>query len=101
VPLLHRLFQGRSLRIDQQLSAEGAASWVSGLLIGTDVGGALPLFEQHGATTPVYLVGAPALCVNYSLALARRGRNPVSIDGNAAALRGQAFVYRTLESSNA
>jgi len=101
VPLLHRLFQSRSLRLDQQLSAEGAASWVSGLLTGTDVAGALPLFEQHGAATPVYLVGAPPLCANYSLALARRGRIPVSIDGNAAALRGQAFVYRALESSNA
>src|SRR6187455_2286435 len=31
VNLLHRLFQSRSLRIDKQLTAEGAASWMSGL----------------------------------------------------------------------
>ena len=37
VPLLHRIFQARSLRLDQQLAPEGAASWASGLLIGTDV----------------------------------------------------------------
>jgi len=101
VPLLHRLFQARSLRLDQQLTAEGAASWVSGLLTGTDVGGALPLFEQHEAATPVYLVGTPQLCANYSLALARRGRKALVVDGTEAALRGQAFVYRALESASA
>jgi 2-dehydro-3-deoxygalactonokinase len=101
VPLLHRLFQSRSLRLDRQLSAEGAASWVSGLLIGTDVGGALPLFEQHDAATTVHLVGAPRLCESYAIALARRGRKALSIDGGSAALRGQAFVYRALEAASA
>ena len=100
VPLPHRLFQSRSLRLDQQLSTEGAASWVSGLLIGTDVGGSLPLFGQHDATSPVYRVGTPQLCESYAVALARRSRKAVSVDGNAAALRGQAFVFRALESAS-
>ena len=51
VNLLHRLFQSRSLRIDKQLTAEGAASWMSGLLIGSDVGGALALVS--GSATRV------------------------------------------------
>jgi len=101
VPLLHRLFQSRSLRLDQQLSAEGAPSWVSGLLIGTEVGGSLPLFDQHADATPVCLVGAPQLCEFYAAALARRGRNSTRIEGGKAALRGQAFVYRALERTSA
>ncbi len=101
VPLLHRLFQARSLRLDRQLSTEGAASWVSGLLIGTDVGGALPLFDQHDAASPVHLVGAPQLCDSYAVALTRRGRKALVIDGGAASLRGQAFLYRALEAASA
>ena len=94
VPLLHRLFQSRSLRLDKQLSAEGAPSWTSGLLIGTDVGGALGLFATHDATAPVYLIGTPALTEAYELALTRHGRKAVRIDGERAALAGLSYVYR-------
>ena len=92
--LLHRLFQSRSLRLDKQLSPEGAASWMSGLLIGTDVKGAMSLFNEHDAASPVYVVGAPALTASYALALARNGRAAVQIDGAQAALAGLGHVYR-------
>jgi len=95
--LLHRLFQSRSLRLDKQLSAEGAASWMSGLLIGTDVRGALTLFSQHDAKAPVYVIGAPKLTESYALALARHGRKAIEIDGAKAALAGLGFVYREQE----
>jgi 2-dehydro-3-deoxygalactonokinase len=56
---------GRSLRIDKQLTPEGAPSWMSGLLIGAS-GGALPLFATgHG---PSAVIGAPALCDLYACA---------------------------------
>jgi 2-dehydro-3-deoxygalactonokinase len=95
--LLHRLFQSRSLRLDKQLSPEGAASWMSGLLIGTDVGGALPLFAGHDANAPVYVIGAPQLTASYALALTRRGRTSIQIDGAKAALAGLGLVYREQE----
>jgi 2-dehydro-3-deoxygalactonokinase len=95
--LLHRLFQSRSLRLDKQLSPEGAASWMSGLLIGTDVGGALPLFAGHDANAPVYVIGSPQLTASYALALTRRGRKPIQIDGAKAALAGLGYVYREQE----
>lgn len=95
--LLHRLFQGRSLRLDKQLSAEGAASWMSGLLIGTDVRGALPLFSQHDAHAAVYVVGAPELTEHYAQALTRCGRASIQVDGAKAALAGLGFVYREQE----
>jgi 2-dehydro-3-deoxygalactonokinase len=95
--LLHRLFQSRSLRLDKQLSAEGAASWMSGLLIGTDVRGALPLFSHHDAGAPVYVVGAPKLTESYAQALARSGRTAIQVDGAQAALAGLGHVYREQE----
>lgn len=96
VPLTHRLFQARSLRLDGQLSAEGAASWVSGLLIGTDVGGAMPLFDAADTRTPVHVVGTPRLNESYALALERNGRKVVRIDGAAAALAGLARVFHEI-----
>jgi 2-dehydro-3-deoxygalactonokinase len=101
VTLLHRLFQSRSLRLDKQLTAEGAASWVSGLLIGTDVGGALSLFVGDGSQAPVFVIGAPQLTASYSLALARHGRKAECIDGDQAALSGLAYVYREQERQKA
>ncbi|HEV7606071.1 MAG TPA: 2-dehydro-3-deoxygalactonokinase [Steroidobacteraceae bacterium] len=98
--LLHQLFQSRSLRLDKQLSAEGAASWMSGLLIGSDVGGALPLFAGHDAGAPVYVIGSPQLTASYALALARRGRNAIQVDGVKAALAGLGYVYREQERQN-
>lgn len=92
--LLHRLFQSRSLRLDKQLSPEGAASWMSGLLVGTDVGGALSLFGQHDAGAKVFVIGAPQLTQSYTRALERNGRAAVQIDGAKAALAGLALVFR-------
>lgn len=97
VNLLHRLFQSRSLRIDKQLSAEGAASWMSGLLIGSDVGGALALFRELPRTSPVFIIGTPQLNESYSRALARHGRKTVCIEGDKAALAGLTYVYQELE----
>ena len=92
--LLHKLFQARSLRLDGQLSPQEAPCWMSGLLIGTDVAGALPLFAALDPRAPVYLVGAPELMAHYSLALLRHGRDTIQIDGTRAAFAGLALVYR-------
>ncbi len=96
ISLLHRLFQSRSLRLDGQLSAAGAPSWTSGLLIGTDVAGAMRIFEGHDAAAPVHLIGTDALTSSYALALAKHGRSAVRIDGNKAALAGLGFIFREL-----
>jgi 2-dehydro-3-deoxygalactonokinase len=94
VPLLHRLFQARSLRLDKQLSAEGAASWTSGLLIGTDCAGALPLFEKTDAR--ICIVAAEHLAGLYGAALARLGRPSVRVAGEDAAFAGLARIHGAL-----
>lgn len=90
--LLHQVFQARSLRLDKQLSAEGAASWTSGLLIGADVGGALALFDAQRGNV-VHVIGTPQLTSLYSMALARRGFKSVVVDGATASLAGLARLY--------
>lgn len=94
VPLPHRLFQARSLRLDGQLAEDGAASWTSGLLIGTDVGGALPLFESHAPEIPVSIIGAESLGALYQQALERLGRRTRHIPGADASLAGLASIHR-------
>jgi 2-dehydro-3-deoxygalactonokinase len=94
VPLLHRLFQARSLRLDGQLTAAGAAAWTSGLLIGTDVGGALPLFGRLEAGAPIYIVGAPQLTESYAAALHAAGRTALCVDGAAASCGGLSSIFQ-------
>jgi 2-dehydro-3-deoxygalactonokinase len=91
--LLHQIFQARSLRLDKQLPAEGATSWLSGLLIGTDVHGALALFDTRPPQAPVYVVGTPQLAGRYRSALERHGLEVMEIDGADAAIRGLACVF--------
>jgi 2-dehydro-3-deoxygalactonokinase len=95
--LLHQVFQARSLRLDKQLTAEGAASWVSGLLVGADVGGALSLFGAHDANAPVHVIGAPRLVESYSQALSKRSRKVVGIDGEQASIAGLTQIFRELK----
>jgi 2-dehydro-3-deoxygalactonokinase len=95
--VMHRLFQSRSLRLDQQLTAAGAPSWTSGLLIGTDVGGALPLFTAHTADTPVYVVATSQLGALYTAALMRHGRPAEFIAGDNASLAGLTRIHRSLD----
>ncbi|HTU65738.1 MAG TPA: 2-dehydro-3-deoxygalactonokinase [Steroidobacteraceae bacterium] len=94
VPLLHRLFQSRSLRLDAQLTADGAPSWTSGLLIGTDCAGALPLFDD--AEPSITLVAAPALADLYAAALTRLGRPSIRVSGDDAAFAGLARIQAAL-----
>jgi 2-dehydro-3-deoxygalactonokinase len=95
--LLHQIFQARSLRLDKQLSPQGAESWISGLLIGADVHGALSLMAEHDASQPVLVIGTPQLTASYAKALARAGRQAVQLDGSMAALAGLGLVFREQE----
>lgn len=95
-PVLHKMFQARTLRLDQQLAPEGAASWMSGLLIGTDVAGALGLFGSVGPQDPVYVIGTPELGQAYSAALSSFDRAAQIVDGGETAFAGLAHLYRQL-----
>jgi len=97
IPVLHKIFQARTLRLDEQLAPEGAASWMSGLLAGTDVAGALPLFDAVDPGVPVHVIGTTELGRAYVTVLQAFGRAAQAVDGAAAAFAGLAYLYRELE----
>lgn len=96
IPVLHKAFQARTLRLDRQLSPEGAASWMSGLLVGTDVAGALQLLGDDEPRASVYVIGTSHLAQAYSAALVAAGRKAEAVDGEAAAFAGLGFLHREL-----
>lgn len=93
--LLHRIFECRSRRLTGDLPAEAAASYLSGLLIASDVRGALELFGE-AATRTIHLIGAHGLTSVYEKALASLNCAARSIDGNAASLAGLTHLHRLL-----
>jgi 2-dehydro-3-deoxygalactonokinase len=92
--LLHRLFECRARRLAGELADADSAAYLSGLLLASDVHGAL---AAPGAVNgAVHLIGAAPLTALYAAALTRRNRSGLSIDGGAAALAGLTQVFRSL-----
>lgn len=83
--LSHQLFAVRSLGITAQLSAQGLADYLSGLLIGHELVAGLAWRSRAGlAQAPLILVGEPALCARYQLALTHLGSRANMELGNTA-----------------
>jgi 2-dehydro-3-deoxygalactonokinase len=91
--LLHRLFECRSRQLAGQLAAAAADAFLSGLLIGSDVHGALRLLA-YGTPAPVYLIGCAQLTRLYALALDAQDCESIEMDGAAASLAGLSHVHR-------
>jgi 2-dehydro-3-deoxygalactonokinase len=79
--LLHQLFGLRSLSLFDAMPQMEAASYLSGMLIGHEVAAAL----EAGVAPPVHLIGAAALTLRYSAALAAFGVPSVVEEEDAAA----------------
>jgi 2-dehydro-3-deoxygalactonokinase len=94
--LLHRLFECRSRRLTGDLHSDEAMPLLSGMLIASDVQGAVRLFTGGGARTAVQLIGAPALTELYARALVAQDCDANVIDGTLAALNGLVQVHRLL-----
>jgi 2-dehydro-3-deoxygalactonokinase len=86
--LLHQLFGVRTLGLFGRLAETGAASYLSGLLIGHEVRAAIPNATRPGA---VHLVGAPELCALYGRAIGAIGGRAIQQPADAAA-RGLALI---------
>ncbi|MEO8063743.1 MAG: 2-dehydro-3-deoxygalactonokinase [Pseudomonadota bacterium] len=101
VELLHRIFEVRSRRLLSELPADDAASYMSGLLIGSDVAGATRLFADETRGNTVHLIAAPGLIHAYSTALRAFGLAPGVIDGGSASIAGLAEIFRLSQSAGA
>jgi 2-dehydro-3-deoxygalactonokinase len=93
--LLHRLFECRSRQLAGELEAAAAEGFLSGLLVASDVHGALRLLPD-GTQAPVYLIGSAQLTRLYALALDAHGRGSIEVDGTAASLAGLTHVHGCL-----
>lgn len=90
--LVHALFGVRSRQLLDGRSNEWALAYLSGLLIGSDVRGAIPLF---GARDQVVVIGDGALNERYTYALRRQDIAASCLDGEQCALAGLRTLWRT------
>lgn len=88
--LTAELFAARARVVLGRADAVHAASYVSGLLIGSDV--RTGLGRLRADVVPV--LGAPALTSRFAAALARAGRQAVEQDGDAAFVAGMIAIAR-------
>jgi 2-dehydro-3-deoxygalactonokinase len=95
--LLHRLFESRSRQLSGELEAPAAAAYLSGLLVASDVQGALRVLSDSMTARTLLLVGAPHLMQLYSKACAFEGYDTRELDGAAASLSGLFQVHRRLQ----
>jgi len=94
--LLHRLFECRARQLSGELSASQAQSHLSGLLIASDVLGALQLLDTGVPPRSVCVIGSPDLTRLYAAALDQQDVETPQIDGAAAVLAGLLEVHRLL-----
>ena len=99
--LLHRIFEVRSRRLLSELPPEDAASYMSGLLIGSDVAGAARLFAAESRDKPVYLIAAPGLVRAYASAMRTFGLTPETVDGGSASLAGLGEIFKLADHGSA
>jgi 2-dehydro-3-deoxygalactonokinase len=97
--LLHRLFECRSRRLSGELSAQTAEAYMSGLLIASDVQGALRVLADSIAQRSVVVIGSPKVTELYAIALASHGYATAQVNGELASLAGLCHVYQHLSQS--
>ncbi len=90
--LLARLFSARSRVAGGDAKAESTPSYLSGLLIGSEVA-SLPLLLNSGSTK-VNLLGDAALCSRYGHALEKRNIKSETFDGKSAAIAGLLALHQ-------
>ncbi len=96
--LIHLLFETRSRQLAGELNAQQASAYLSGLVIGQDVAGAVRLFRQDiGKVAQLTLIGSPKLNDLYAAALEMRGLAVKRVDGAQASLAGLAALYESLK----
>lgn len=83
--LLRQLFTVRTEALFARIAPEAASAYLSGLLIGTEVGSGL----TRTSAAPILVVGRPEIAACYALALAAAGAADVTtVDGDQASASG-------------
>jgi 2-dehydro-3-deoxygalactonokinase len=88
--ILHLMFEVRSRQLRDGMTPAAAMGFLSGLLVGADVVGAL---EWFGNADEVVLIGTPTLNALYAQALERHAVRHRSFDGRQCAMAGLAGLF--------
>jgi 2-dehydro-3-deoxygalactonokinase len=94
--VLHRLFECRSRTLAGDLKSHEAAAFLSGLLIASDIAGALNVFGPSLESRTIHLIGAPQLAGLYAQGIARQDFDVSNTDGVLAAVAGLSNVRAQL-----
>jgi 2-dehydro-3-deoxygalactonokinase len=95
-PLTHLLFEVRSRQLTGNLTAAQALAFLSGLIIGQDIAGAMSLITRAGAQSrSLPLIGAPQLLERYHTALAAYGIDAQRIDATESTILGLKTLAQT------
>ena len=88
--LLHDLFSVRTLGLFGAIPSRGLRSYLSGMLIGSEIAASL----RSAETAPRAIIGAPALAARYQRALALAGHEAPILDAETATVRGLLAIAR-------
>jgi 2-dehydro-3-deoxygalactonokinase len=91
--LLKRLFSARTLGLVGELPASSTGSYLSGLLIGSEIAEALDCLEQAPGGEEITVIGSSDLTERYLLAIAESGMAARRAGANAGA-RGHFLIAR-------
>ena len=95
--LLHALFATRSRQVLGEISEQEASSYLSGMLIGSDVVGATALLcEQDSDIPSITLIGDSDLCHSYRLALEHLRMDVEICDATQIAIAAYEAIYKFL-----
>lgn len=93
--LLHLLFETRSRQIMGNLAPAAAASFLSGLIIGSDMAGAMGPYNNSPATLPaITVIASSKLSELYCLAGQQLGFVCNALDGSNLSLAGLHYLYQ-------
>jgi 2-dehydro-3-deoxygalactonokinase len=93
--LAARLFTARARVVGGGgLKPDGVRSYLSGVLIGSEVASTPALLKAGEPSTPIALVGDAVLCAAYATAMTHIGLKAQVFDGEAAVLAGLKAIIR-------
>lgn len=94
--LVHALFATRSKQVLGEMAAADGLSYVSGLIAGADILGAVKLFASDQQALPVTVIGEAVLSQQYLLVLDHLGIEADSCDPAEIAVTGFGAIYQTI-----
>lgn len=87
--LSNALFSARTLKLGGVINAAQVASYLSGLLIGSELAAL--------SETQAWIVGSPALSERYTRAASLLGITLISVDGDSCFIHGMNKIYQSLD----